>query len=294
MALTYATHTKLSLKKHAEFNEAWLHDRICDDPAMLGLGDVRVLDRERQLPGGGRLDLLLFDEDNGRRYEVEIMLGATDPSHIVRTLEYWDAERRRYPGYDHVAVLIAEDITARFINVMALMAGSLPLIAVQLDALQVGPHVVLNFIKVLDQAELRIDDTDEDSGGGQTDRSYWEKRAGQSLMRVCDRVLTMINDSSPQPQELNYLKQYIGLKSNGVVRNVVSFNPKPTKKLVHIAFLSSDAADWCERFEEAGLSVRQGRRGRRYRVSVSASQLDEHEQLIGEAVRNAVGTADSD
>ncbi len=37
----------------------------------------------------GRLDLLLQDA-NQRRYEVEIQLGATDESHIIRTIEYWD------------------------------------------------------------------------------------------------------------------------------------------------------------------------------------------------------------
>lgn len=89
MSLTFVKHEKISLRHHQSLNEVWLHDRICEDPAILGLGDVRVLDRERPLSGGGRLDLLLFDEDNNRRYEVEIMLGATDPSHIIRTIEYW-------------------------------------------------------------------------------------------------------------------------------------------------------------------------------------------------------------
>ena len=27
-------------------------------------------------------------------------------SHIIRTIEYWDIERRRYPAYEHVAVLV--------------------------------------------------------------------------------------------------------------------------------------------------------------------------------------------
>ena len=47
MALTFTKHEKISLRKHTEFNEAWLHDRICDDPSLLGFGDIRVLDRER-------------------------------------------------------------------------------------------------------------------------------------------------------------------------------------------------------------------------------------------------------
>jgi len=84
----YTPHQKLSLRKHPVLNEPWLHDRICDDPSMLGLGDVRVLDRERTLTGGGRLDLILLDDENDRRYEVEIQLGATDPSHIIRAL-FW-------------------------------------------------------------------------------------------------------------------------------------------------------------------------------------------------------------
>jgi len=31
------------------------------------------------------------------RYHVELQLGATDESHIIRTIEYWDTERRRWP-----------------------------------------------------------------------------------------------------------------------------------------------------------------------------------------------------
>ncbi len=125
MNLKYVPHEKISLRKHPVLNEKWLHERICDDPAILGLGDVRVLDQEGQLQGGGRLDILLLDEENNRRYETEIQLGPTDPSHIIRSIEYWDLERRRYPGYDHVAVLVAEDITSRFLNVMSLMSGGI-------------------------------------------------------------------------------------------------------------------------------------------------------------------------
>jgi hypothetical protein len=47
-------------------------------------------------PHAGRLDLLLEDEDQERRYEVEIQLGPTDEAHIIRTIEYWDIEWKRY------------------------------------------------------------------------------------------------------------------------------------------------------------------------------------------------------
>ena len=169
MALQYVPHEKISLRGCSEFNEVWLHDRIAEAPEIVGLGDVRLLDRERSVISGGRLDMLLFDEDNNRRYEVEVMLGATDPSHIIRTIEYWDLERKHYPGYEHIAVLIAEDVTVRFLNVMSLLSGSIPLIAIQLNALQVGENIVLDFVQVLDQTDLRIDDTEDEGGRG--DRS---------------------------------------------------------------------------------------------------------------------------
>ena len=87
---------------------------------------MRVLVREKSVPGGGRLDLLLLDDEEDRRYEVEIQLGPTDPSHIIRTIEYWDVERRRYPAYEHIAVIVAENITTRFLNVMARIVGQYP------------------------------------------------------------------------------------------------------------------------------------------------------------------------
>ena len=115
---------RVSLKNHPEFNERWLHERIADDPALLGLGDVEVRDSERRQPRAGRLDLLLSDPETQTRYEVEIQLGPTDESHIIRTIEYWEIERRRYPQYEHVAVIVAEDVTSRFLNVINLLNGS--------------------------------------------------------------------------------------------------------------------------------------------------------------------------
>src|SRR5262245_42205727 len=125
MPLNYTKHEPISLRNHPDFSEVWLHDRIAEDPAILGLGELEVIQREKVQFAGGRLDMLLWDADNGTRYEVEVMLGATDPSHIIRAIEYWDIERRRYPAYDHVAVLIAEQVTSRFLNVMSLLAGSI-------------------------------------------------------------------------------------------------------------------------------------------------------------------------
>lgn len=142
--LTYVKPERLWLRSHAELNERWVQDRIAKDPSILGLGDVILKDRERHQPSGGRLDLLLQDAESARRYEVEIQLGKSDETHIIRTIEYWDIERKRYPQYDHYAVIVAEDITSRFLNVVSLFNGFIPLIALQMSALQFGDQVALD------------------------------------------------------------------------------------------------------------------------------------------------------
>ena len=129
---------KINLKDHPTLNEHWLQNIIANDPEILGIGDLVLKDKERKQPRAGRLDILLQDADINKRYEVEIQLGKTDESHIIRTIEYWDIERKRYPQYEHCAVIVAEEITSRFLNVISLFNGNIPLIAIQLTAYKTG------------------------------------------------------------------------------------------------------------------------------------------------------------
>nr|WP_202922424.1 hypothetical protein [Sinimarinibacterium sp. NLF-5-8] len=169
---------QFSIKSHAQLDERWVQDRIAENPAMLGLGDVILKDKERIQPRAGRLDLLLQDADGSRRYEVEVQLGATDESHIIRTIEYWDLERKRYPQYDHTAVIVAENITSRFLNVISLFNGMIPLVAIQMSALRFNDKVGLIFTTVLDQMTLGLVDDDEEVQEA-TDRPYWENRGSK-------------------------------------------------------------------------------------------------------------------
>src|SRR5437016_14601854 len=68
-------------------DERWLQDQIKQDPSLLGLGEVQIIQSERTQPTGGRIDFLMSDPEAETRYEVEVMLGAVDESHIVRTIE---------------------------------------------------------------------------------------------------------------------------------------------------------------------------------------------------------------
>src|SRR3990170_4942532 len=139
--MKYQPANRISMRQHPELTEKWLQAIISDDPSILGLGDLVVRDIERPQPRAGRLDVLLSDPETLTRYEVEIQLGATDESHIIRTIEYWDIERKRLPQYDHVAVIVAEEITGRFLNVISLFNWSIPLVAIQLQAFRIESHV---------------------------------------------------------------------------------------------------------------------------------------------------------
>ena len=102
MSLKFIKPEKNLLASHPEYREKWVQERIGEDPSILGLGDTVLKDKERNLPWGG-LDLLFQDAESSTPYEVEIMLGSTDESHIIRTLEYWDVERTQHPKYEHYA-----------------------------------------------------------------------------------------------------------------------------------------------------------------------------------------------
>ena len=218
---------RISIRNNPQINEDRIQKFIFDNPEVLGLGDLTAIQREKIQPSGGRLDILLAD-DSGNRYEVEIQLGATDPSHIIRTIEYWDTEKKRYPQYDHCAVIVAEEITGRFMNVISLFNGSIPLIALQLSAYKTGDDVSLVFTKIIDRIELG---TDEEEELVITDRNYWENdRSTKEMMKIVDSIYEDLGDLLVG-YELKYNKFYIGLSLDGVSKNFLSFIPMKMKKL---------------------------------------------------------------
>ena len=195
---------RLSLKNNPEIKEDLIQSFIFNNPSVLGLGELTPIQREKIQPAGGRLDLLLAD-DNGTRYEIEVQLGATDPSHIIRTIEYWDIERKRYPQYDHCAVIVAEEITGRFMNVISLFNGAIPLIALQVSAYKTGDDVSLAFTKVIDRLALG---TDEEEQLEVTDRHYWENKSTPKIIKQVDEIFKCVKEYA-EGYELKYNKFYI-------------------------------------------------------------------------------------
>lgn len=282
--MKYIKPDRLWLKDHPELDERWIQERIAEDPVILGLGDLILRDRERMQPRAGRLDLLLQDPETYRRYEVEIQLGQTDASHIIRTIEYWDIERRRYPQYDHCAVIVAEDITSRFLNVIGLFNGFIPLIAIQMSALQIGDQIALVFTKVLDELPLGLVEEDEEVRET-ADRAYWESRATKATVAVADDLLEIIRTFDPT-LELKYNKYYIGLAKNDRPNNFAIFRPRKSNLRLEFRLEPSDELE--RKLEEAGLDVMEySRRSRRYRLRLEEPDVGKHRELLSDLLKLA-------
>ncbi|RMH27996.1 MAG: hypothetical protein D6692_06700 [Planctomycetota bacterium] len=285
-----AKHQPLSLRSHPDLTEQWLQSQIANDPSILGLGDLFLIQRERKQDSGGRLDLLLGDATEDRRYEVEIQLGSTDERHIIRCIEYWDVERRRYPQYDHCAVLIAEDITSRFLNILSLFNGQIPLIAIQLSAMLHKDEVILNFVKVVDRVSLRRDDESEIEAA-QTDREYWTKKVGQAKVTICDRILELVNQFGTQPYRLNYNKSYIGLADSTRSRNFIHFHVKKSLFRLLVELPESNSEEWKQRFENLDIPVESGRRF--LRLLIDSKVIEDHVADFRELIQASVAYAES-
>jgi hypothetical protein len=279
MAVNYVKHQTISIKNHHELNEKWVQDIIAKEPSILGLGNLILRDRERIQPRAGRLDILLQDENNDIRFEVEIQLGKVDESHIIRTIEYWDIERKRYPQYEHCAVIIAEDITSRFLNIISLFNGSIPLIAIQMNAIKIGDSVSLIFTKVLDR--LIVDD---DEVLVVTDRNYWEQRGTKQTVAMADAILELVKTVSLKSNfELKYNQQYIGLAKDGLVNNFISFIPRKDRLQIGLRIPRSDEIE--KKIE--GLGIDYDLRHNRCTIIIKKDELEKEKEKIIELIKIA-------
>ena len=190
-------------------DEYWLQDVIYNNPDKLGLGDLVPLHKERKQISGGRLDILLKDPNDDSMYEVEVMLGETDPSHIIRAIEYWDNEKRKYPQRQHYCVLIAESFDRRYFNVIQILNQNIPMIAIQADLIQVEGELILHFSKILDVYVEPEDEAQELVASENTwqDKAKWTLKAAKILFSIISKKSKNLN--------LNFTQSYISIMING-------------------------------------------------------------------------------
>lgn len=217
---------KLDMSKNSTLNEQWVQNIIEANPKLLGLGDLNVIKREKQQYSGGRLDFLMEDDDD-TRYTIEIQLGRTNPEHIIRTLEYWDIEKTRNPNNEHVAVLVAEEITDRFYNVIQLFRGCLPIIAIKMTCIEVSDNKYsLIFTKIIDKISKENEDDYKDLVD--TNKDYWINKSNIKMVNVVGKLFNIFHELNDDTKnyELKYNKHYIGICKNSIANNFIYFKPK--------------------------------------------------------------------
>jgi len=174
-------------------------------------------------------------------------------------------------------VIVAETITARFLNVISLFNGFIPLVAIQMQALKIGDQVSLVFTTVLNEMRLGLVDEEEEIQEV-TDRAYWEKRSTKAMLEMTDALVAILReiDQSFSPK---YNKFYVGLAQNGKANNFVVFKPKKDWVRLEVYLDQSDQVKG--RLEDAGIEVTEydALRGR-YRIRLIGGDIKKHEALL--------------
>lgn len=178
-------------------------------------------------------------------------------------------------------MLVAEDITSRFLNVVSLFNGTIPLVAIQMQALLLEGKVALVFTTVLDEVTRGIDDEEEEVETA--DRNYWELRGSKATVALADQLLELIHEFVPR-LELKYNKDYIGLGKDGQPNNFAVFRPKKNSLNLEIRLQQSDEIE--RKIGDSGLDTMEyDRRGGRYRLRLAPLDVKKHSEVLKELMR---------
>lgn len=258
-------------------DEYWLQNQIWTNPACLGLGELEPVRKEKRQSSGGRLDILLGDPEDDSRYAVEVMLGETDETHIVRTIEYWLRERRQHPTKQHYAVLVAEKINKRFFEVIYLLSETTPIIAIQANLRKIGSAVGLSFDTILDIYE---DPADDSANGGDNSlvdtQSNWQKKAAWTVSHAI-QLKTMLSEAMGEIA-VNYVQSYISLSVQG--KNFMWLNRrKGSGSLLRFRAQMGQEDELAALLEENQISYTQ-KGPRSFRITINDQLLNQKKQAL--------------
>ena len=275
MDYTYVKTKPISLRD-ARKDETWLQRKIEEDPSILGLGNLVHVQSQRMQHTGGRIDLLLEDSKEDIRYEVEIMLGPVDESHIIRTIEYWDLEHRgdRDRRHDHKAVIVAEEFNQRFFNVITLLNKVVPMIAVKLSTFCVKSQLCLNFVKVLDITEEHSNEQNEP-----TTRKDWEDSSNEVSMQIMDKMIALMPRAGGNVR-VKYNQSHVAIGSAGGT-NFCWFHPRRSPR-IHLSIWVGEEKErdtYLKKLAAKGIDVGPDQT-EAIRISLTMELLEKNKKLI--------------
>ncbi len=179
---------------------------------------------------------------------------------------------------------MAEEMTARFLNVISLFNGTIPLIAIQMNALRISDGISLVFTTVMDELTRGLVDDDEEVQAV-TDRAFWEDKGSRETVAMADELLAMIQGFDPEVQ-FKYNKFYIGLAKNGQPNNFAQFRAKKTNLRLELRL--PETPETTKELEDSGLDLMDyDKRWRRYRIRLDKTNLKSHRDLLTRLMKQA-------
>lgn len=160
----------------------------------------------------------------------------------------------------------------------------IPLIAIQMNAVQLGDVVSLIFTTGVDQLRVGLVDEDEEVHEA-ADRAYWEERGTKTTVGMADELLEIVRSLDPK-LELKFNKFYIGLADQGQPNNFVIFRPQKNAIRIEPRLKRSEAIQ--QKIEAAGLDVMDyDNQWGRYRIRLSKGDVKKHADVLRELFETA-------
>jgi predicted transport protein len=211
---------KISLtdKDHKIITEKIIQDIIADRPEILGLGEgLTLVGKEMNQKKAGRIDLLFQENKSKKIYEVEIQLGKLNESHLLRAVGYWNIERKKSPDYEHSAVVIAEVVESRMLDLIELYKENVSIIVLQMTAYKIENEICLTFKRKENKRNITDDDNKDNAVNyeykpfKEWDRQYWENKVSEKELMAVDKIHSFLKEIDSNIR-INYTEKYIGFK----------------------------------------------------------------------------------
>jgi hypothetical protein len=181
-------------------------------------------------------------------------------------------------------VIVAEEITSRFFNVIRLLNRAVPLVAIQLSAFKINNDVVLQFIRVLDTSEFNPNGDGEEPESPATNRAYWETRTKPEILSVVDACCSLVPTAHGEPQ-LSYNKSHIALGTSGYL--FCHFFPrKASHCAIWVKVGAAERQAIIDKLEAAGLeAMSKGKVS--IRMNVRIDDIQKHRQALIDLFKKA-------
>jgi hypothetical protein len=181
------------------------------------------------------------------------------------------------------AVIVAEQITARFFNVRRLLNRAVPIIAIKLSAFLMDDCVVLHPVTVLDVIEETAD-LDDVAAEERVDRAYWEKKSSPVSPAITDKIISLLRTDRIDPR-VTYNRHHIAMGTTGY--NFCWLHPRKAGRC-HMHFRAPlDTRDSIvSQLQTAGIDA-YARSTDYVAFSLTEKGLEEHATLLRDLLRGA-------